>query len=165
MLRARKPRRVQVTEEVPVTVYYLLKWKGWDDDGRHVAEGRELHCPELIDEYELLQRQQRGDSYDDEGETVAMRWSWDLATAVRVVPGGEGRPTAVVGSPSSASGAHPSMQQMESAAASCAAVQPAVLASAEWPAQRSAAWLVGECGEGTACSVAAGCRAVCRWTA
>ena len=123
VLRARQPRRVKVTVEVPV-VYYQLKWKGYDD-GDTWQRADQCHCQELIDEYELLQRQQRGDSYADEGETVATMelglatpYEWYLAE--KKAGGRRGQPIV--------RWSHPSMQRVESAAASCAAAQqPAVL--------------------------------------
>ena len=65
VLRKRPPQMRTVTEEVPV-VEYRLKWLGWDESAASWREASDCHCQELIDEYELRQRQR------DEEEDVAV---------------------------------------------------------------------------------------------
>jgi len=59
----RPPREVTVTEEVPV-VWYKLRWRGYEEETWQ-KESNCSHCRQLIDEYELMQRQR------DEKEAVA----------------------------------------------------------------------------------------------
>ena len=54
VLRKRPPREVTVKEEVPV-VWYRLRWKGYEEETWQRES--DCHCQELIDEYELMQRQ------------------------------------------------------------------------------------------------------------
>jgi transposase InsO family protein len=62
VLRQRPPRQVTVTVDVPV-VWYKLRWRGYDEETWQRES--DCHCPELIAEYELRQRQR------DEEEDVA----------------------------------------------------------------------------------------------
>ena len=56
--RAPRTRTVTVSEPVPV-VWYKLKWLGWDEqDATWQRESECSHCQQLVDEYELLMKQQ-----------------------------------------------------------------------------------------------------------
>ena len=80
-LRPRKPqtREVIVTEEVPV-VWYRLKWKGYDEETWRKAS--DCHCPELIEAYELLQRQQEDQEAVSDGERTTAVAELGVATVV-----------------------------------------------------------------------------------
>lgn len=65
VLRKRPPRMRTVTVEEPVT-YYKLKWLGWDESDATWQAESDCHCQQLIDEYELRERQR------DEEEDVAV---------------------------------------------------------------------------------------------
>ena len=69
VLRERPPREETVVEDVPV-VWYRLKWKGYDETTWQRES--DCHCPQLIAEYELLQRQKSEEE--------------DVASGVRAAP-------------------------------------------------------------------------------
>ena len=80
-LRQRKPqtREVIVTEEVPV-VWYRLKWKGYDEETWQKAS--DCHCSDLIEAYELLQRQQEDQEAVSAGERTTAVAELGVATVV-----------------------------------------------------------------------------------
>ena len=73
------PREVTVTEEVPV-VWYKLRWKGYEDETWQIES--DCHCPELIEEYELLQRQKEEEEAVSSGEQKTAAMELGVATAV-----------------------------------------------------------------------------------
>ena len=79
-------------ETVPVTrddVYYLVKWKGYDDVEASWKAAEELgNCRELIDEYEVVHRQSEDvDGESSVGAELAVAW----AVRPRVDVSGGGR--------------------------------------------------------------------------
>ena len=77
VLRARKPRVVEVKETVPV-VWYLLKWKGYDESEATWQRQSDCNCDELIAEYELLHQQNDVDG----GEVTAAAVELGVATVI-----------------------------------------------------------------------------------
>ena len=78
-LRQRDPREVTQMEDVPV-VWYKLRWQGYDEETWQRQS--DCHCPELIAEYELLQRQRDEQTAVDSGEQAATVTELAVATAV-----------------------------------------------------------------------------------
>ena len=78
-LRQRAPREVTQMEDVPV-VWYKLRWQGYDEETWQRQS--DCHCPELIAEYELLQRQRDEQTAVDSGEQAATVTELAVATAV-----------------------------------------------------------------------------------
>ena len=92
-LRQRAPREVTQMEDVPV-VWYKLRWQGYDEETWQRQS--DCHCPELIAEYELLQRQRDEQTAVDSGEQAATVTELAEATAVSWWLTDKQRPVGVV---------------------------------------------------------------------
>ena len=79
VLRKRPPRVVKTMEDVPV-VWYKLRWKGYDDETWQRAS--ECHCSELIEAFELLQRQKEEEETSGSGVKAASVQELGVATVV-----------------------------------------------------------------------------------
>jgi hypothetical protein len=81
VLRKRPPRVTEVTtvEDVPV-VWYKLRWKGYEDETWQRES--DCHCPELIEEYELLQRQKEEEEAVSSGEQKTPAVELGVATGL-----------------------------------------------------------------------------------
>jgi hypothetical protein len=79
VLRKRPPRKVTVEEEVPV-VWYRLRWKGYDEETWQKES--DCHCSELIEEYELLQRQMSEESEVASGKRTTPAVELGVATVI-----------------------------------------------------------------------------------
>jgi predicted aspartyl protease/transposase InsO family protein len=78
-LRKRPPQEVKVIEEVPV-VWYKLRWKGYEEETWQRES--DCHCSELIEAFELLQRQKEQEETVGSGVKAASAMELGVATVV-----------------------------------------------------------------------------------
>ena len=65
-------------------MWYLLKWKGWDEKDATWQKESDCNCSELIEEYELLHRQQDDETAARERPvTAAPAMELGVATVVQ----------------------------------------------------------------------------------
>jgi hypothetical protein len=83
VLRQRPPLVTEVTtvENVP-EVWYKLQWKGYEPEDATWQRESDCHCPQLIEEYELLQQHSDEDAAVSSGQQAAPAMELSVATAI-----------------------------------------------------------------------------------